>query len=96
MATTFLPWFSPNGVEHLTVLVPGGIPGMAQGKCVTCGRVHEVGHALTVARFGEQFREPCRVVASGWPYECVAKDKHPGDVVFVCEPHAVWWHEPRV
>lgn len=38
---------------------------------------------------------PCDIVESGWPYECLAKDKHPDDLVFTCKAHGVWWHRPK-
>lgn len=86
-----LIWRSPNDVDHLTVTLPGAIPGMARGKCSTCGRVHNVGHALTVARF---VKTPCKVQVTDWPYECKAKDDNPGATVYTCTEHAVWWFEP--
>ena len=89
-----LIWPSPNGVDHLTVTLPGAIPGLAQGKCSTCGRVHNVGHALTVQRF-DVVRDhgPCKVEVTDWPYECAAKDKNPQATVYKCSAHAVWWYE---
>lgn len=51
-------------------------------------------HAETVAYYPEQFSEPCRIVASGWPYDCDAKRASPDHEVFTCEPHRVWWHRP--
>lgn len=50
-------------------------------------------HAQYVEWRGED-PKLCKVVLSDWPYECEAKDKHPGHVVYVCETHSCWWHEP--
>jgi hypothetical protein len=35
----------------------------------------------------------CHVVPGDWPYPRRAQDKHPDHVVYVCETHAVWWHQ---
>lgn len=34
----------------------------------------------------------CHVERTTWPYECIAKDKHPNDVVYACLDHGIWWH----
>ena len=49
-------------------------------------------HAETVKRYAVPGK--CRVRIADWPYECRAKDKNPADVVYVCDTHSVWWHEP--
>jgi len=91
-------WPSPEGVDHLTVALPGAVPGMARGRCGTCGRSHDIGHAVTVYRNrttgGGLYMTPCQVEITGWPYECKAKDKHPDATVYRCVPHQVWWFEP--
>lgn len=51
-------------------------------------------HREAVTRRGED-HGLCRVRLADWPYECVAKDEHYHEhVVFVCETHGCWWHEP--
>lgn len=34
----------------------------------------------------------CNVEIADWPYECIAKDKHPDHTVYVCRDHGAWWH----
>lgn len=51
-------------------------------------------HAANVARWPHVYREPCQIVPADWPYDCLARDRHPDHDVFRCEPHGVWWHEP--
>lgn len=31
-------------------------------------------------------------LAADWPYDCIAKDKHPDHVVIVCRNHMIWDH----
>jgi len=90
-------WRSPASVDHLVIMRPGAIPGMATGDCATCGRVHNVGHALTAQTYRANMRPehqvPCVNVITDWPYDCDAKRKNPGATVYTCTVHSVWWHE---
>lgn len=90
-------WPSPNGVDHLVILNPGAVPGIASGKCVTCGRTHNVGHAVTASRLAHTYRPelriPCVTEITDWPYECRAKDLNPGATVYRCTVHGIWWYE---
>lgn len=87
-------WPSPAGVDHLTVTKHDAIPGLAQGRCSTCGRMHNIGHAFTVRMFPRRFTGPCAVEFADWPYDCDAKDQNPGATVYRCTTHGIWWYEP--
>ena len=50
-------------------------------------------HADNVTRFPNLYQVPCEIQrAASWPYECIAKDRHPDHEVWRCESHGVWWH----
>lgn len=49
-------------------------------------------HAETVRKYDVPGK--CHVIITDWPYDCQAKEDHPDHVVYVCETHRVWWHEP--
>jgi hypothetical protein len=37
---------------------------------------------------------PCVVITlPDYPYDCIARDKRPGDTIRQCETHRVWWPE---
>lgn len=77
-------WYSPEGVEHLQP---------ETGNCFTCGRRHDVTHFRIVRHRGEMPQRCATRISPRWPYECVAKDKHPEDTVYICDTHNTWWHE---
>ena len=49
-------------------------------------------HAETVRRYNVPGK--CRVRIGDWPYDCIAKEEHYDHVVYICDEHRVWWHEP--
>ena len=91
-------WPAPDGVDHLTVMLPGGVPGIAEGQCGTCPQIHNIGHAVTVAKCASTYlphlQVPCVTEVTDWPYECGAKDANPDATVYRCTVHGIWWHEP--
>lgn len=52
----------------------------------------DITHTETVRRYNVP--GACKVRVTDWPYECKAKDLNPEHVVYTCETHRVWWHEP--
>lgn len=59
----------------------------------TLARQEMKSHAALNARLT---KTPCDLdIDTEWPYECVAKDDSPSDVVVVCRQHLVWSHFKR-
>jgi hypothetical protein len=49
---TEIIWQAPDGLAHLTVMLPGGVPGNARGQCGTCREVHDIGYAVSLKQAG--------------------------------------------